>query len=453
MKSIGARITFWFMLSIALTLSCLFIAGYQLLHSSLIDDLDSLNATEFRQIKARLGPDYASLSPATINERIRQTTDYASALFYISIDSRERGNLFRSKNLGGYALPDVKGKRVFSGTMPNIGELRIAEFLLPPFDVSIGTSMGQTRRTLTVYAGVSLALLLCMILASMVIGLGLSRVMLRPVRLIGATANRISSDNLAERISVIGIDDEMSDLARLLNRMFDRLESSFSQVRQFSAEVSHELKTPLSLVRLHAEKLLADGNLSPEQESAVVVQLEELARINQMVGELLFLSRAEAQGIHMDLVAQDPSRFLQRFEQDICALAEYQGRCLRCTSHGRGHVAFDERWLRQVVLNIVTNAIRASQPGGLITLRSEFVPRFWRVSVEDEGPGLTAEQCERAFERFVRFHQGGDEDRGSGLGLSICRSIIRLHNGRIRAEPRATVKGLRVVFELPASDD
>lgn len=452
MKSIGARITFWFMLSVALTLTCLFIAGYQLLHSSLISDLDLLNATEFRQIKARLGPDYSSLSPATINERIRQTTDYASVLFYISIDLPKRGNLFRSKNLAGYALPDVKGKRVFSGTVPKIGELRIAEFLLPPFDVSIGTPMGQMRRTLAAYAEISLALLLGMILASMAIGLGLSRVMLRPVRLIGETANRIRSDNLAERISVTGIDDEMSDLARLLNQMFDRLESSFSQVRQFSAEVSHELKTPLSLVRLHAEKLLADGNLSPAQEDAVLVQLEELARINQMVDELLFLSRAEAEGIHMDLVVQDPHCFLQRFEQDVCALAEYQGRCLRCTSCGRGRVAFDERWLRQVVLNIVTNAIRASQRGGLITLCSEFVPRYWRVSIEDEGPGLTVEQCERVFERFVRFHQDGEEDRGSGLGLAICRSIIRLHNGRIHAEPRATVKGLRVVFELPACD-
>lgn len=451
MKSIGARITFWFMLSVTLTLACLFFAGYQLLRSYMINDLDLLNATEFRQVKAHLGPDYASLSPVIINKRIRQTTDYASTLFYISIDSRERGNLFRSRNLVGYTLPDVKGKRVFNGAVPGIGELRIAGFLLPPFDISIGTPMRQTQRAMTAYVEVSLALLLCMILASMMIGLGLSRVMLRPVRLIGETANRIRSDNLTERISVAGIDDEMSDLARLLNQMFDRLESSFSHVRQFSAEVSHEIKTPLSLIRLHAEKLLADGNLGPEQADSVQVQLEELTRINRMVDDLLFLSRAEAQGVHMNLILQDPHVFLQKFEQDVCALAEYQGRMLRCTYCGRGQVALDERWLRQVVLNIVTNAIRASPSGGRIALRAEFVPRYWRVSVEDEGPGLTLEQCERAFERFVRFHQGGEEDHGSGLGLAICHSIIQLHNGRIHAEPCHSGKGLRVVFEIPAN--
>lgn len=450
MKSIGARITFWYALSATLTLACLFVAGYLLLQNYVIRDLDLLNATEFRQIKARLGSDYASLSPEVINERIRQTTEYASVLFYISIDSREHGNLFHSKNLAGHPLPDVKGKRVFNGTMPGVGELRIAEFLLPPFDVSIGTPMGQVRRSMVAYIEVCLALLLGMILASIAIGLGLSRLMLRPVRLIGETANRIRSDNLTERIAVTGIDDEISDLARLLNQMFDRLESSFNQVRQFSAEVSHELKTPLSLVRLHAEKLLVDGKLSQAQEEAVLVQLEELARVNQMVDELLFLSRAEAQGIRMNLVVQDPHGFLQNFEQDVSALAEHQGRRLQCTHHGQGQVAFEERWLRQVVLNIFTNALRASPANGLITLHSEFVGQVWRVSIEDEGAGLSAEQCERAFERFVRFNPAGVEDRGSGLGLAISRSIIQLHNGRIHAEPGKGGRGLRVVFELPA---
>ena len=450
MRSIGSRITFWYALSATLTLAGLFVAGYLLLQAYVFRDLDLLNAAEFSQIKVRLGSDYPSLSPAVINERIRQTTEYASVLFYISIDSRGRGNLFHSKNLAGYPMPDVKGLRVFNGTLPGIGELRIAEFLLPPFDVSIGTPMGQVRRTMVAYTEVCLALLLGMTLASIAIGLGLSRLMLRPVRLIGETANRIRSDNLTERIAVTGIDDEISDLARLLNQMFDRLESSFNQVRQFSAEVSHELKTPLSLVRLHAEKLLGDGQLNQLQEDAVLVQLEELARVNQMVDELLFLSRAEAQGIRMKLLEQDPNQFLQSFEQDARALAEYEGRRLHFIHEGEGRVAFEDRWLRQVVLNVFTNALRASPENGLITLRSEFVDQMWRVSIEDEGPGLSPEQCKRAFERFTRFTSGGTEDRGSGLGLAICRSIIHLHNGRIHAEQRMESHGLRVAFEIPA---
>ncbi|KZC17957.1 two-component sensor histidine kinase [Rhodanobacter sp. FW510-R12] len=450
MKSIGARITFWYALSATLTVASLFIAGYQLLQNYVIRDLDLLNATEFQQIKARLGSDYPSLNREVIEERIRQTTEYASVLFYISIDSPSRGNLFRSKNLAGNPLPDVPKRHVFEGVMPGVGELRIAEFVLPPFDVSIGTPMGQVRRTMVAYTEVCLALLIGMLLASIAIGLGLSRVMLRPVRLIGETANRIRSDNLTERIAVTGVEDEISGLATLLNQMFDRLESSFNQVRQFAAEVSHELKTPLSLVRLHAEKLLVEGNLGHSHEEAVLVQLEELARVNQMVDELLFLSRAEAQGIRMDLVVQDPHRFLRSFEQDVQALTEHRGCRFSCTHYGEGLVAFEERWLRQVVLNILTNALRMSPPGGLITLRSELEGHIWRVSIEDEGPGLTDDQYERAFERFVRFNQVNTEDKGSGLGLAICRSIIQLHNGRIHAECGTGGAGLRVVFEIPA---
>lgn len=450
MKSIGARITFWYALSATLTVASLFIAGYQLLQNYVIRDLDLLNATEFQQIKARLGSDYPSLNREVIEERIRQTTEYASVLFYISIDSPSRGNLFRSKNLAGNPLPDVPKRHVFEGIMPGVGELRIAEFVLPPFDVSIGTPMGQVRRTMVAYTEVCLALLIGMLLASIAIGLGLSRVMLRPVRLIGETANRIRSDNLTERIAVTGVEDEISGLATLLNQMFDRLESSFNQVRQFAAEVSHELKTPLSLVRLHAEKLLVEGNLGHSHEEAVLVQLEELARVNQMVDELLFLSRAEAQGIRMDLVVQDPHRFLRSFEQDVQALTEHRGCRFSCTHYGEGLVAFEERWLRQVVLNILTNALRMSPPGGLITLRSELEGHIWRVSIEDEGPGLTDDQYERAFERFVRFNQVNTEDKGSGLGLAICRSIIQLHNGRIHAECGTGGAGLRVVFEIPA---
>ena len=113
-------------------------------------------------------------------------------------------------------------------------------------------------------------------------------------------------------------------------------------------------------------------------------------------------------------------------------------------------VAFEERWMRQVLLNLLTNAINVSPPDGLITVTSRLGEGRWLVSMEDQGPGLKPEQCERIFERFVRFPRPDiTEDRGSGLGLAISRSIIALHHGRIFAEPRAE-GGLRVSFEIPA---
>jgi signal transduction histidine kinase len=451
MRSIGARLTVWYALTATATLACLFVAGYQLLEHHLIHGLDLLNAAEFEEIKAHLGPDYKTLNPEIINARIRETTEYASVLFYINVDNPQTGIVFYSTNLDGQAIPDVRGEHVFNVEMKGIGEVRVGEFVLPPFDVSIATPLGQVRKVMEGYVEVCFALLAGMLAVSVVTGLGLSQLVLRPVRLIRETANRIRSDNLSERIPVADVRDEISDLARLLNQMFDRLESSFNQIRRFSAEASHELKTPLSLVRLHAEKLLVDGGLAPAQEEAVHVQLEELARLNQIINELLFLSRAEAQAIKFDLKMQEPARFLQSFALDACALAEHHGRRFDHTHHGEGCVAFEEKWLRQVLLNLLTNALNASPPDGRITLRSVLADGVWRVSVEDEGPGVTEEQRERIFDRFVRLNLPGTEDKGNGLGLTICRSIVGLHRGRIFAEAGEGGFGLRVVFEIPAA--
>jgi len=291
-----------------------------------------------------------------------------------------------------------------------------------------------------------------MLVVSIITGLALSRIALRPVRLIQETANHIRSDNLSERIPVSDVQDEISNLARLLNEMFDRLESSFNQIRRFTAEASHELKTPLSLVRLQAEKLLVEGGLTPAQEEAVQLQLEEVTRLNKIIEELLFLSRVEAQAVTPELRREDPRRFLQAFAQDARVLAESRGVRFAETIDGLGCVNYDPKWIRQVLLNLVANALKFSPRGGLVTLASEFTVDSWRVAVEDDGPGVAPEQRERIFERFVRLGDEPGDETGSGLGLAISRSILGLHRGTIRAEASGRGPGLRVVFEIPIAD-
>ncbi|TLY64534.1 MAG: HAMP domain-containing protein [Gammaproteobacteria bacterium] len=451
MRSIGTRLAAWYALAATVTLACLFVVGYQLLQSYLIHGLDLLNAAEFEQIRARLGPDYKTLTSEVINQRIRETTEYASVLFYIDIHSEQHGTVFYSSNLQGRAIPDIPGKHTYDAAIAGVGELRVAEFVLPPFDVTIATSASQVRKVMEGYIEVCSALLAAMLVVSVIIGFGLSRLALKPVRLIRETANRIRSDNLSERIPVGQVRDEISELARLLNQMFDRLEYSFNQIRRFTAEASHELKTPLSLVRLQAEKLLVAGDLSAAHEDAVQMQLEELARLNRIIEELLFLSRAEARVITLDLKPLDPERFLHGFAQDARVLAEHHGRQFVLTREGEGTVAFEDKRVRQVLLNLLANAVDASPRDGVITLRSSLAAGLWRVSVEDQGPGVPGEQRERIFERFVRLDNRGGDDKGSGLGLAICRSIIELHHGRIWAESGADGRGLRVVFEIPAT--
>jgi two-component system heavy metal sensor histidine kinase CusS len=447
----GVRLAALYALAATITLACLFVVGYELLENYLVHGLDLLNAAEFQQIRARLGPDYATLDSKVIDARIRETTEYASVLFYIDIDShRQDGILFYSNNLQKRPIPDVEGQPFYNARMRGIGALRVAEFPLPPFDVTIATPLRQVHKVMEGYIEVCSALLGAMLLVSVGIGFALSQVALRPVRLIRETAKRIGSDNLSERIPVGRVRDELSELAGLLNEMFDRLEYSFNQIRRFTAEASHELKTPLSLARLQAEKLIVGGELAPAHEEALQMQLEELARLSRIIEELLFLSRAEARAISLTLTPQEPREFLQALAVDARVLVEYHGRQFVVECIGAGKVPLDANRMRQVVLNLLSNAIDASPRGTTIALRSVLDGGLWRLSVEDEGPGVPADQRERIFERFVRLKGDEVEGSGSGLGLAICKSIVELHHGRIHAESAGGERGLRVIIEIPA---
>lgn len=448
------RLASWYALAATVTLACLFAIGYRLLQSHLVHGLDLLNTAEFEQIRARLGPDYATLDASVIDARIRESTEFASVLFYIDIDSHRRdGILFYSNNLGRRPIPDMDGQQFYETRMPGIGELRVAAFPLPPFDVTIATPLRQVREVMRGYVDVCMALLAAMLAASAVIGFVLSRLALRPVRLIRETARRIGSHNLGERVPVGAVNDEISELARLLNQMFDRLEDSFNHVRRFTAEASHELKTPLTLARLRAEKLLVSGELSSHHEEVLQVQLEELARLSRIIEELLFLSKAEAHAVALELESHDPGEFLNSLAVDARVLAEHHGHTFKLCHEGEETVEFDAHRIRQVLLNLISNALQAGTPDKSqdISLSSVVVNGHWRVSVEDQGRGVPADQLERIFERFVRLEPAAGNPAGGGLGLAISRSIIELHHGWIRAEPLTEGPGLRVVFEIPIS--
>lgn len=450
MRSIGARIALWYAGAATATLAVLFVAGYALLQRHLLHGLDLLNDAEYQQIEARLGPDYSTLSAPFIEMRVRETTDFASALFYIDIHRPGIGPVFRSTNLKGGTVPDVRGRSTFTVTVPGVGEVRAAEFRMAPFDLMVATPLHTVREALRTYVEVCAGLLLAMLVASLAIGAGLSRLVLAPVRAIRDTANRIRSDNLSERIAVGEVRDEIADLARLLNQMFDRLEESFDQIRRFTADASHELKTPLSLIRLNAEKLLLDEGLAPGHREPAQDMLEEVDVLSRIIEDLLFLSRADAHAISLQLRPHAPEPFLQGFAQDAAALAEHHGLQFAWHHEGAGTASFEPKWLRQVLLNLLANAIRACGEHGRIRLASRLWGQEWRLVLEDDGPGLTQEQRERMFERFVRFAGSGAERLpGSGLGLAICRSIVELHHGTIRAEAGAGGHGLAMVITIP----
>ncbi len=473
MRSLGVRLAFWYALASVLTLGCFFWVGRHLLEQHMLHSLDTGLKAEFEQVKRRLGPDAGVLEAAQVEARLATN---ASVRFSIEVHEAGGGLLYRSRNLNNQPIQDSPqpghlvartlnwflnalrigspgpasgASRTYEAVIAGRGEMHVGEFSLDGRTVFVAVSTEQVRSLVVAYEEVFYGLLLMMLIASSVIGYFLSHILLRPLRQIQSTATHIGSDNLSERIPVSAVKDEMSNLARLLNQMFDRLEAAFTQTRRFTAEASHELKTPLSLIRLQAEKLLIDGGLKPAQEEALQVQMEEIARLNQIIEELLFLSRAEARAITLQREPHELTPFLETFAADARVLAESRGARFVLQPGAGGSALFDQRWIRQVLLNLLANALNHSPRGGLVSLRSERTDGWWRVALEDEGPGVPPDQRERIFERFVRLSASG-ENGGSGLGLAISRSIVSLHRGRIHAEQAGNGHGLRVVFEIPA---
>ena len=453
MKSFTARIMVQFAVLVTATMAAVLAVGGFFLTREAVRGLDLLNRAEFVEIRDRIGPDPGTLSIEEIDRRVRPHTEVDAALYYFQIHDATGRVLFRSTNLGRGTLPDLTGgdpQRTV--TVDGLGKVRLCEFYFGPLHFQIASPLAPADRLLRDYARVSFSLLGGVAVACIGLGWGFARLTLRPVRAIHDTAARIRADNLGERIPVPASRDELAALARLLNRMFDGLESSFRQVKRFTADASHEFKTPLSLIRLNSERLRSTLPPGSEEAAAVEEILEEIERLRRITEGLLFLAKVEG-GVFAPAASEVAADALvAEFSEDAIALGEDRGVHFTAARSDVGIVRCEPTLIRHLLLNLATNAIRVSPAGGTVEVESSLNDGFWRLAVSDDGPGLPPDQLERIFERFVRFPTADTrtgQETGQGLGLAICRSIATLHGGTIRAENRPGRTGLRVVAELP----
>lgn len=448
--SLTFRLAWQFAALLTLTTMVVLAAGGWLLKRQAMRGMQLLHEVEGRELAELLGDD--SALPATeIHRRIHNDADSDVSLYFIQVHDERGAMLFRSSNMGNAILPNLAADQPHWTTVfPGVGAVRVSEFREGPWHIQVASPLAPIERLLIDFAQVSGVLVLGVAFAGVGLGYGFGRVTLRPVRAIESTARRIGADNLRERIAVPSPRDELASLATLLNEMFDRLEGSFEQVRRFTADASHELKTPLALIRLNAERLRARVAHDPEATAGLDDLMEEVAGMNRIVESLLFIAKAESGALSLTLKEHDVPALLAPFVEDACVLAEDRGVRFELARNDAGALRIEPALLRQLLLNLVGNALTVSPAGGLVTLESARTETNWRFVVADEGPGLPPEQLEKVYERFVRFEHATEERRGHGLGLAICRSIADLHGGGIHAENRADGRsGLRVVVAVP----
>lgn len=452
MTSVSVRITLGFSALVTVTTAVLLLLGGWLLSRQMVRGIELLNEAEFHELEERLDAPGAQLDAAAIRDRIDAHMVLDASLYYAQVHRPDGTVLYRSQNLGEAILPMAMrvGEQHWTSTVPPFGQMHISEFITGDLHVQIASLLDPTRRLLRQYVSVSVLLLGFAAAGSLVLGTGFAHFTLQPVRAITATASRIGADNLSERIPVRGSGDEINQLSQLLNQTFDRLETAFQQVRRFTADASHELKTPLALIRLNAERLRAQVAADPAAVSSVEDLLEEVSRLQQIIETLLFLSKAESGALAVSRREVAAERFIADFAGDAAVLGEDAGVRFLVGRSDPGTVRIEANLIRQLLLNVVSNAIGVSPAGGRVQLDSVVADGVWRLVVTDEGPGLSPDQLARIFERFVRFERAdGAPRRGHGLGLAICRSIAGLHGGEIRAERRPDQPGLQITVNLP----
>ena len=287
------------------------------------------------------------------------------------------------------------------------------------------------------------------VLLSVALGWALAGWLLAPLKRISGTARRVSEERLGERIPVTGPEDELRELAETLNSMLDRLADSFEAQRRFVANASHELRSPLTVIRSEAEVALANPEPDLAELRAMAESVAQATRRTEaLLASLLILARsqrgllhsepldlADAVRVSADLLARDARTEGVRMDLDL----------------GPAPVHGDAALLERLAANLIENGVRYNRPGGYVAIRTRAADGAVELIVENSGPPIERDAAERLAEPFERLERRA-EGRGAGLGLSIVRAVSEAHDGTLQIEPRPG-GGLVVAVRLPRAEE
>jgi heavy metal sensor kinase len=258
---------------------------------------------------------------------------------------------------------------------------------------------------------------------------------LAPVDRINRMAREIEASKLNQRLPHPGVADEIGRLVDTLNHMIERLEGSFQAMKRFTADASHELRNPLATMRNTIDVVLEQPRTVDEQREAMESLGEDVNRLRRIVEDLLLLARADSGRLVMEREPVDLGNLVQALAETYQSQAEELGVALDVHVPAQADVAGDERWLYQLVGNLIMNALKFTPNGGKVELEVLSRGDAVRLTVRDTGPGVPETSLERIFERFyqVDLSRTRTQKPGSGLGLAIAAWIVESHGGRIFA--------------------
>jgi two-component system heavy metal sensor histidine kinase CusS len=278
---------------------------------------------------------------------------------------------------------------------------------------------------------------------------------LSPLRMMAAQTRAISAHKLDTRLDLQAAPRELHEIVQSFNDMLDRLHRSFQQLSQFSADLAHDVRTPLNNLMVQTQVALGKPRGIDEYQALLSSNIEEYERLSRMMESMLFLARADNAHVVLQLQELDVAEELSRIAEYFEGIAEEAQ--VRIAVSGAGRLRADTMLLRRAVGNLVANAIRYTPVDGVITLQASLTEGATIIEVANPGPGIAPAQVERIFDRFYRADPSRSSAGGSsGLGLAIVRTIMALHGGQasVHSEPgRQTVFALRFPTGQASSSD
>jgi two-component system heavy metal sensor histidine kinase CusS len=295
-----------------------------------------------------------------------------------------------------------------------------------------------------------LTVLLLGVLSSAAAGVIVASKGMHPLKEITKAAQRIKATQLHERISPTRWPNELTELATAFDEMLDRLENSFNQLSQFSADLAHELRTPINNLMGETEVALSRTRTPDEYRHILESSLEEYGRLSRMIDSLLFLARAESRDAYIKRSLFNAFKEIKAVQEFHESVAEEQG--IEVTCQGNALLNADPILFRRAVSNLLSNALQHTPRGGKVTLSvKQTGDEYVEVSVSDTGSGIDPEHLPRIFDRFYRADRARSQHpQGAGLGLAIVKSIMDLHGGTVTIESKPN-EGTIVILRFPNS--
>jgi signal transduction histidine kinase len=320
--------------------------------------------------------------------------------------------------------------------------------------IRLGYSLSPFRERMWEFFMLLLVALPLALLVAGIAGYEIAKGALQPLDQMAARAEQITAHNLHDRLEVKNVHDELGHMAQVLNQLLQRLEEAFGQLKSFTADAAHELRTPLASLRTVGEVVLQEAEGTGNYREAIGSILEETARLNQTIEGLLLLAKAEASQPGQ----RDTEFFLPELVDEVLALLgilieEKNLTILEDRDRSESlTVRADRSLMRVALVNVLHNAVKFSPMGSILRMNytSQGEPEpFVEVSVQDEGPGLAPDEHQRIFERFFTgSRETTAASSGTGLGLSITKLVIERNGGRVFFD-EAVRHGARCIIRMP----